>query len=402
MTEQPLRRPTVAIIGSHPRSREDFDFSRRDCDVWTFNEAYGSPADKWCSYSTGIMQIHKPVIWRTTQNRNDPKHYEWLQNQDEVTVWMQEKYDDVPMSRRYPLDEIKAAYPRAYFTSSVAYAVALAVYLEYKRIEIYGVEMETQTEYGHQRNGVAYWIGFAEGKGIEVEMNAKGFFDTVLYAYEGEARIPLDFYKERIEHFTNYCDQAQEAYEKSKDAAFALMDTWVNDYKADLSGLEAMLTQMGQFAHNFGAVDGGRQLNEYYLKKCEKMQDEVGTYLIVKQEYESALHSCAKSLQEKMQEASIIGKELVEKHKAFSTLSNKEIRARIVDDFKEVLDKWVRANSEAGVMNGSQIEARQLMGKIDELLEAAGGEENAQLMVEPMQQDIEVLEGDLEKMLSNR
>jgi hypothetical protein len=285
---------------------------------------------------------------------------------------MQDKFDDVPSSERFPLDEIKAAYPRAYFTSSVSYALALAVYLNYEKIEVYGVEMETQTEYGHQRNAVAYWIGFAEGKGITVEMHSKGFFEAPLYGYEGEARIPKEHYQTRIEHFTKFCDQAQQAYEHARAQVFAILDGWVRNYKTDISALEGLLTQMGQYAHNFGAVDGAKQVNELYLAKCEKMEAEVGSYLIVKQEYESAFHASALSMQEKLRDAAILGKELVEAHKGLVTLSNTEIRAKRVEDFKARLEKWVRGNTEAGVMNGSQLESRELMAKIDELLKAEG------------------------------
>ena len=61
---------TVAIIGSHPATRGDFDWERTDADVWGFNEALSAD---WFERADGIFQMHKPVIWRSKTNRNDPE-----------------------------------------------------------------------------------------------------------------------------------------------------------------------------------------------------------------------------------------------------------------------------------------------------------------------------------------
>jgi len=71
-------RDIVAIVGSHPVSRAWFDFTRKDCDVWVFNEA---PKNDWCGRYDAVFQMHSPVIWRSEQNRNDPEHYQWLKDQ---------------------------------------------------------------------------------------------------------------------------------------------------------------------------------------------------------------------------------------------------------------------------------------------------------------------------------
>ena len=146
----------------HHATLGDFDQTRADCDVFVMNEMLSRGAVARADY---VMQLHKPVVWRSSQNRNDAKHYEWLQNNREVTVFMTDHFDDVPMSKRFPLDEMKDYFTGAewYFTTTVAYAIAYAIYAGYKRIEVYGVEMETNTEYGHQRPCVAYWCGVAYG-----------------------------------------------------------------------------------------------------------------------------------------------------------------------------------------------------------------------------------------------
>jgi len=116
---------TLAIIGSHPRTREAFDFNRTDADVWLFNEAYSNKDNVWAKRADAVFQLHDPIIWTNPKNRNDPKHYDWLKS-TLTTVYMQSHYDDVPSSVAYPLDEIKAmAGSPNFLTSSVSMAIAL-------------------------------------------------------------------------------------------------------------------------------------------------------------------------------------------------------------------------------------------------------------------------------------
>ncbi len=369
---------TVAIVGSHPRTREQFDFSRQDCDIWVFNEALNG---EWCKRASHVFQIHKPVIWKSATNKNDPKHYEWLKSGDTPVIYMQDVYPDVPKSKRFPLEEIKAKFPRAYFTSTVALALGLAIYQGYERIEVYGVEMETNTEYGHQRNAVSYWIGYAEGAGIEVDFHSTGFFESAIYGYEGDVRVPLEYHKERIEHFKPFCEQAQKDYEKAKAYADALLGDFIQSYKTDLTDLDKYMTLMGQHSHNFGAVDGARQVHEYYLDKCEKMIEETGTYLVVRQEFEMAAHAAAGAMQEHLQKASAIGADVNRARKALDTCVSRVNREVLVKEFKEIADKWVRENTAVGGMNGTQLENRHLITKVDELVRMAGGQEAADILM---------------------
>ena len=85
-------RHTLAIIGSHPRTREEFDFSRTDADIWMFNEAISGKGNVWAKRADVIFQLHIPAIWKNPKNRNDPGHFDWLKSQYEIPVYMQEDY----------------------------------------------------------------------------------------------------------------------------------------------------------------------------------------------------------------------------------------------------------------------------------------------------------------------
>jgi hypothetical protein len=374
---------TVAIIGSHPATSREFDFDRTDCDIWIFNEALNTD---WCKRADGVFQIHKPVIWRSATNRNDPKHYQWLQEQTDSIIYMIDQYDDVPKSERYPLMEIMAAFPTAkkYFTSSVSYAIALAIYKGYDVIEIYGVEMETGTEYGHQRTGVAYWCGFAEGRGIYVDFHSKKFFNAPLYGYEGDVQIPLEFYQKRIDMLKGHIQNSNAAYKNVENMVNEMLNEFIKTYKADLSTLDEKILAMGQNAHNFGMVDGAFQTDQHYLEKCKTMLEETGDYLIVRQEFESYMRKGAKTAQEAYQRVQKAGELLHEKMASLNTNDKREVRERLVADFMGAVNAYVRATTDLGRGNGIARENQLLIKEYDTFLRASGIEpEKSEVEVEP-------------------
>jgi hypothetical protein len=100
---------------------------------------------------------------------------------------MQTADPEVPGAVQYPLEEIVADFCRnttkatgdkvaliGYFTSSFAYQAALVLWLnKYKnagieRIEVYGYEMSTDTEYKYQKGSTEWWLGKLDGHGVEV------------------------------------------------------------------------------------------------------------------------------------------------------------------------------------------------------------------------------------------
>jgi hypothetical protein len=59
-----------------------------------------------------------------------------------------------------------------YFTNTISYMIALAIYEEFEVIEIYGVDMAVGTEYNEQRPSCEYYIGIAKGRGIDIKLPA--------------------------------------------------------------------------------------------------------------------------------------------------------------------------------------------------------------------------------------
>jgi len=77
------------------------------------------------------------------------------------------KHDHLPNSITFPLGKM----PVQYFTNSIAYMIAYAVYKGATEIEMYGVALLMEYEYADQRPCIEFWIGYAMGKGVKVTVH---------------------------------------------------------------------------------------------------------------------------------------------------------------------------------------------------------------------------------------
>ncbi|NIP32916.1 hypothetical protein GWN26_10705, partial [Candidatus Saccharibacteria bacterium] len=124
-------------------------------------------------------------------------------------VYMQKRWPNIPNSVVYPLKEIIEAYGN-YFTNTVSYEIALAIFEGFKTIGIYGVDMAVGSEYGHQRPSCEYFIGLAIGLGIEVYIPPEADLLKIrhLYAFEEnkeaawlkKVRSQIESMKTRLKH----------------------------------------------------------------------------------------------------------------------------------------------------------------------------------------------------------
>ena len=98
----------------------------------------------------------------------------------------------------YPLSEISNYFNTDYFSNTVDYAIALALYKGYEEIDLYGVNMEEGTEYRYQKPSVEFWIGIAKGMGVKIRAFGEHSSimrtrDKKLYGYD----IPQKFKQEK-------------------------------------------------------------------------------------------------------------------------------------------------------------------------------------------------------------
>lgn len=199
----------LAIVGTHPATRENAPFDDPSYDIWVFNEA---PQMPWCRRWDACFQLHKPEVYTSPNNVKDITHFEWLQRDHGASkvIWMQDVDWRVPNSRRYPMDEMRQAFPatvpvgQLYFTSTVAMAIALALHLGYEQIDLHGIDLSSGTEYQYQQMGFVYWAGVAKallGDGFRILSGTQHFIDRV-YGYEGETQLGQEYFQARVDTLT--------------------------------------------------------------------------------------------------------------------------------------------------------------------------------------------------------
>lgn len=158
----------VAIVGTAYTYRLA-PYDDPSWELWGLNDHWNNMprATRWfeANYESACVTpvSHKPNI-----NRID-----WLRKCP-IPVYMEKHYDDVPMSIRYPYEEINDYIShldpcgRDYFTNSVSFMIALAMYEGFDIIHLYGVDMAVGSEYEHQRPSCEFWVGICKGLGIEL------------------------------------------------------------------------------------------------------------------------------------------------------------------------------------------------------------------------------------------
>lgn len=202
---------TVAIVGTSETSRELAPYLNKEIDIWMFNSQLLSDwaKDKRC---TAILELHQPETFLFMET----EYTKWLRENKDIPVYMLDAIPEAAASVKYPLDEIVNKYlidfrrgnPFAiqddviqYFTSTVCYAIALAIYQGYDRIELYGVDMANNTEYIYQRDGIGLWFGIALGLGRQVYIPRDCFmFNSPRYGYDDKTDV---FTREEFERIAS-------------------------------------------------------------------------------------------------------------------------------------------------------------------------------------------------------
>jgi len=81
------------------------------------------------------------------------------------------KYDEIPLSEAFPLEECAKEFGMLYFGNTIGYMIAYVLMKGAKEINIYGVNQASSSEYFYEKASVEYWIGMAVGRGVKVIIN---------------------------------------------------------------------------------------------------------------------------------------------------------------------------------------------------------------------------------------
>ena len=247
----PLR--SLAIVGSHPDSRENAPFDDPNYEIFLFNEAPQKP-EIYRRWDTSL-QIHKPEVYTSETNWVNKDHWKWLQQDHgpDKRIFMQSVDPRVPNSVRYPIEAVRSLVPYEYLRSSPALALALAIHLGYKDISLFGSDLSSNTEYHYQATNYTFWIGFAHGKGVNLDMQCwRSEFYQPIYGYEGELQLDAGHFLSMFNDHEKVHKMKNKGMEKYKDRLKTAMQENKFDKVAELSlGLETSAIATGE---SFGAM----------------------------------------------------------------------------------------------------------------------------------------------------
>lgn len=175
------RRDKVAMIGFDVTSLRLAPFEDPSFECWGLNQVdcYAVRADRWFE----MHQRTGPAGWLADAVRNTD-YLGFLQRLP-MPIYMVETHPDIPTSVRYPIERMSATFGtdvtfpdgavqrRPFFTSTMAYMLALALEEGFKEIALYGISLSfSEPEYAEQRNCVEFFRGVAHARGVKFTIPA--------------------------------------------------------------------------------------------------------------------------------------------------------------------------------------------------------------------------------------
>jgi len=173
----------IAIMGSAPSSLRLAPFGDLTWAIWGCSPGLFPNVprvDAW-------FELHRwepPVIGNPALQKPwfSPEYVLWMAKQK--LVWMKDKVPEIPNSHPYPESEIRHLFGDYFFTSSIAWMLAMAIdqiiterenlekagitHDEPDQIGLFGVDMAADEEYGYQRAGCQHFVTLAHLLDIQI------------------------------------------------------------------------------------------------------------------------------------------------------------------------------------------------------------------------------------------
>ena len=152
-----------------------------------------------------IFMVHTQVYSEEGNPYFDWEHFRALHNEG-CELFNIHKIKGVPF-KMYPLERIIRKLNLNYFSNTISYMIAYALYKNTKKVDgklilkqplklrLYGVDMWEKGEYAEEKGGVECWLGFAIGLGVDVTMSAgSSLFLPINGVSYGFSRPPDDYF----------------------------------------------------------------------------------------------------------------------------------------------------------------------------------------------------------------
>lgn len=111
-------------------------------------------------------------------------------------------------TEKFPIEEILGEFGINQFGCCTAYMIAYALYLDYDKIKLYGIDQGNEWHHIHNKHYITFWLGVAKGRGIAVEIGRScGLYrvikENVRDMYERKRQ-----FKERVKQYKYFADVA--------------------------------------------------------------------------------------------------------------------------------------------------------------------------------------------------
>lgn len=228
----------IAIVGTASPSRDLANLEPPEVERWGQGDCIG-----FLKRIDRFFELHtKPWIY---QRRG--KHFVgfmfWLQHAP-CPVYMQEIDPTIPKSVRYPLEELTEVFGledpltgqrHGYFTSSIAYMLALAIHERPDEIRLFGIKMSSPMEYAHQRSGCEYYLGWARALGIKVSIPSDSpILKAARYGRLVDSRMTIEVLEQRKRELLAE-EKKTELQLIAIRAQSAEVDYWINQVNGIIS-----------------------------------------------------------------------------------------------------------------------------------------------------------------------
>lgn len=168
----------------------------KDCERWGLNNLFFiSNPTRWFE----IHQIWQPKTAELWLRRGKPHQtlegeqrpvIEYLKKLDSlnIPIYMHQKNPLIKKSIEFPFKECLDSFPYQYYTCTMAWQMALAILMGFKKIELHGMELFDYWERRYQKACLTYWMGLALGMGIDVRTSLDSGLlrGPFLYGFEKE------------------------------------------------------------------------------------------------------------------------------------------------------------------------------------------------------------------------
>jgi len=216
----------IAIVGTSPHK----DQAPTPADgwvVWGMNKTHNFPTlqsfTKW-------FDLHDlDEMYGESDQSVDPGEYmDWLKDKHrEVPVVMfpdQIRKHEIPNAEPFHTDILVKQFG-TYFSNSVSWMIARAITFQPETIGVYGVDMGQQHEYAWERPSVEFFLGWARGAGIEIDIPKESSLLTTLYLYGVEQtndmrhvlRRRMESYQQRANSYRSSADTLQGAADEAEN-----------------------------------------------------------------------------------------------------------------------------------------------------------------------------------------